>query len=193
MFLLIYVCLDIFKYFSVNELFVCKHFLFIATIYCHVSSHLVFARTSLIVVFFSKLQRRNLRIVYDAIGTLAEAVGGELNKVCYFMVIHCRTINLWPPTHISSRLFVIIYYQIFSLLFQGHFYTNYISPCFAACLSRHSHATINSEVAATFKFRQRSFSAPGMLYIYCSCMNTSFSDVLYWKNVSSCLCYYLPF
>lgn len=26
-------------------------------------------------------QRRNLRIVYDAIGTLADAVGGELNQV----------------------------------------------------------------------------------------------------------------
>ncbi|RAL39765.1 hypothetical protein DM860_003298 [Cuscuta australis] len=29
---------------------------------------------------FGKYQRRNLRIVYDAIGTLAEAVGGELNQ-----------------------------------------------------------------------------------------------------------------
>lgn len=28
------------------------------------------------------LQRRNLRILYDAIGTLADAVGGELNEVC---------------------------------------------------------------------------------------------------------------
>jgi len=26
-------------------------------------------------------QRRNLRIVYDAIGTLADAVGAELNQV----------------------------------------------------------------------------------------------------------------
>ncbi|KAG7010837.1 Transportin-1, partial [Cucurbita argyrosperma subsp. argyrosperma] len=29
---------------------------------------------------FGKYQRRNLRIVYDAIGTLADAVGGELNQ-----------------------------------------------------------------------------------------------------------------
>jgi hypothetical protein len=27
------------------------------------------------------IQRRNLRIVYDAIGTLADAVGAELNQV----------------------------------------------------------------------------------------------------------------
>jgi hypothetical protein len=30
---------------------------------------------------FIDMQRRNLRIVYDAIGTLADAVGGELNQV----------------------------------------------------------------------------------------------------------------
>jgi hypothetical protein len=30
------------------------------------------------------LQRRNLRILYDAIGTLADAVGNELNNVCIF-------------------------------------------------------------------------------------------------------------
>ncbi len=30
------------------------------------------------------LQRRNLRILYDAIGTLADAVGNELNNVCSF-------------------------------------------------------------------------------------------------------------
>ena len=29
------------------------------------------------------IQRRNLRIVYDAIGTLADAVGGELNQVTH--------------------------------------------------------------------------------------------------------------
>lgn len=30
------------------------------------------------------IQRRNLRIVYDAIGTLADAVGQELNQVILF-------------------------------------------------------------------------------------------------------------
>lgn len=30
---------------------------------------------------YNFIQRRNLRIVYDAIGTLADAVGGELNQV----------------------------------------------------------------------------------------------------------------
>ena len=29
------------------------------------------------------MQRRNQRIVYDAIGTLADAVGAELNQVTY--------------------------------------------------------------------------------------------------------------
>lgn len=31
------------------------------------------------------MQRRNLRIVYDAIGTLADAVGGELNQVMHII------------------------------------------------------------------------------------------------------------
>jgi hypothetical protein len=32
-------------------------------------------------IFILLLQRRNLRILYDAIGTLADAVGIELNNV----------------------------------------------------------------------------------------------------------------
>ncbi|KAL4355820.1 hypothetical protein AHAS_Ahas09G0024900 [Arachis hypogaea] len=35
---------------------------------------------------FGKYQRQNLRIVYDAIGTLAEAVGGELNQILYNII-----------------------------------------------------------------------------------------------------------
>jgi hypothetical protein len=30
---------------------------------------------------YGKYQRRNLRILYDALGTLADAVGAELNQV----------------------------------------------------------------------------------------------------------------
>lgn len=36
-------------------------------------------------------QRRNLRIVYDALGTLADAVGGELNQVC---IVHDCSLHL---------------------------------------------------------------------------------------------------
>lgn len=34
-------------------------------------------------IFVYTVQRKNLRIVYDAVGTLADAVGAELNKVIY--------------------------------------------------------------------------------------------------------------
>ncbi|WVZ02748.1 hypothetical protein V8G54_023554 [Vigna mungo] len=47
----------------------------------HISHHYVYGLTLLTVVYCSELQRRNLRIVYDAIGTLAEAVRGELNQI----------------------------------------------------------------------------------------------------------------
>ncbi|KAJ7978654.1 transportin 1 [Quillaja saponaria] len=40
-----------------------------------------------LVCAFGRYQRRNLRIVYDAIGTLAEAVGGELNQPIYLDIL----------------------------------------------------------------------------------------------------------
>ena len=155
----------------------------IVTILCYISYHYVYAQTSLIVVFCSKLQRRNLRIVYDAIGTLAEAVGGELNQVCYFLlVIHCMVeqtsfflkLNFSFFPKLLSWFIVII----LSVVSKDISWPT-VSLCFAACLSWHSHATINWEMAATFKFRQRSFSTPGMLYIYITCMHICFSNILH--------------
>ncbi|RVX15912.1 Transportin-1 [Vitis vinifera] len=37
---------------------------------------------------FGRYQKRNLRILYDAIGTLADAVGGELNQVSLLIFEH---------------------------------------------------------------------------------------------------------
>jgi hypothetical protein len=52
-----------------------------------------------LVLYVASEQRRNLRILYDALGTLADAVGAELNQVltssqilhCFFC-ISCKTI-----------------------------------------------------------------------------------------------------
>lgn len=46
-------------------------------------------------------QRRNLRIVYDAIGTLADAVGGELNQVLFFKYVISKSLIL-PFTRACS-------------------------------------------------------------------------------------------
>ncbi|XP_047310116.1 transportin-1-like [Impatiens glandulifera] len=54
--------------------------------------HLMFA--------FGKYQRRNLRIVYDAIGTLADAVGVELNQPSYLNIMMPPLLAKWQ--HLSN-------------------------------------------------------------------------------------------
>eukprot|EP00898_Chlorokybus_atmophyticus_P008623 jgi/Chlat1/8762/Chrsp90S08112 len=49
--------------------------------------HLMFA--------YGKYQRKNLRILYDAIGTLADAVGGELNEPKYISILMPPLIDKW--------------------------------------------------------------------------------------------------
>ena len=49
---------------------------------------------------YNHLQRRNLRIVYDAIGTLADAVGGKLNQVYQYAT--AKDNNTVPHTFVSS-------------------------------------------------------------------------------------------
>ncbi|KAF9600199.1 hypothetical protein IFM89_005023 [Coptis chinensis] len=44
---------------------------------------------------FGRYQKRNLRIVYDAIGTLADAVGGELNQPRYLDILMPPLISKW--------------------------------------------------------------------------------------------------
>jgi hypothetical protein len=43
-----------------------------------------------LVLYVASEQRRNLRILYDALGTLADAVGAELNQVLTSsQILHC--------------------------------------------------------------------------------------------------------
>ena len=44
---------------------------------------------------FRKYQNRNLMILYDAVGTLAESVGGELNRPDYVNAIMEPLIHKW--------------------------------------------------------------------------------------------------
>ncbi|PPD89628.1 hypothetical protein GOBAR_DD13442 [Gossypium barbadense] len=53
---------------------------------------------------FAKYQvRRNLRIVYDAIGTLADAVGGELNQPVYLEILMPPLIAKWHQVPNSDK------------------------------------------------------------------------------------------
>ncbi|KAJ6368864.1 hypothetical protein OIU78_001272 [Salix suchowensis] len=50
-----------------------------------------------------KYQRRNLRIVYDAIGTLADAVGAELNQPAYLEILMPPLIAKWQQLSNSDK------------------------------------------------------------------------------------------
>ncbi|KAF8377772.1 hypothetical protein HHK36_031157 [Tetracentron sinense] len=52
---------------------------------------------------FGKYQKRNLRIVYDAIGTLADAVGGELNQPRYLDILMPPLIAKWQQLLNSDK------------------------------------------------------------------------------------------
>ncbi|KAI8570892.1 hypothetical protein RHMOL_Rhmol01G0074200 [Rhododendron molle] len=52
---------------------------------------------------FGKYQRRNLRIVYDAIGTLADAVGRELNQPTYLDILMPPLIAKWQQLPNSDK------------------------------------------------------------------------------------------
>ena len=57
------------------------HFLFLNIGHLILSIFIPTLWFSFLNIRYHSFQRRNLRIVYDAIGTLADAVGGELNQV----------------------------------------------------------------------------------------------------------------
>ncbi|KAG1363579.1 putative Transportin-1 [Cocos nucifera] len=52
---------------------------------------------------YRKYQRRNLRIVYDAIGTLADAVGGELNQLKFLDILMPPLISKWQQLSNSDK------------------------------------------------------------------------------------------
>ncbi|RLM87679.1 hypothetical protein C2845_PM04G11430 [Panicum miliaceum] len=52
---------------------------------------------------YGKYQRRNLRILYDALGTLADAVGAELNKAKYLDIFMPPLITKWQQLQNSDK------------------------------------------------------------------------------------------
>ncbi|CAG7877358.1 unnamed protein product, partial [Brassica rapa] len=52
---------------------------------------------------FGKYQRRNLRIVYDAIGTLADSVREELNKSAYLEILMPALVAKWQQLSNSDK------------------------------------------------------------------------------------------
>ncbi|XP_073027371.1 transportin-1-like isoform X2 [Primulina eburnea] len=84
---------------------------------------------------FGKYQRRNLRIVYDAIGTLADAVGGELNQPQYLEILMPPLIAKWQQLSNSDKdLFPLL--ECFTSIAQalGAGFSHFAQPVFQRCI-----------------------------------------------------------
>ncbi|KAJ8572148.1 hypothetical protein K7X08_008659 [Anisodus acutangulus] len=85
---------------------------------------------------FGKYQRRNLRIVYDAIGTLADAVGGELNQPKYLEILMPPLIGKWQLLPNSDKdLFPLL--ECFTSIAQalGTGFAQFAQPVFQRCIT----------------------------------------------------------
>ncbi|XP_020550313.1 transportin-1-like isoform X1 [Sesamum indicum] len=85
---------------------------------------------------FGKYQRRNLRIVYDAIGTLADAVGGELNQPKYLEILMPPLIAKWQQLSNSDKdLFPLL--ECFTSIAQalGTGFSQFAQPVFQRCIN----------------------------------------------------------
>nr|XP_034927510.1 transportin-1-like isoform X1 [Populus alba] len=85
---------------------------------------------------FGKYQRRNLRIVYDAIGTLADAVGAELNKPAYLEILMPPLIAKWQQLSNSDKdLFPLL--ECFTSIAQalGTGFSQFAEPVFQRCIA----------------------------------------------------------
>ncbi|OVA15964.1 HEAT [Macleaya cordata] len=85
---------------------------------------------------FGKYQKRNLRIVYDAIGTLADAVGGELNQPQYLDILMPPLIAKWQQLPNSDKdLFPLL--ECFTSIAQalGPGFYQFAEPVFQRCIN----------------------------------------------------------
>ncbi|GFP97743.1 transportin-1 [Phtheirospermum japonicum] len=85
---------------------------------------------------FGKYQRRNLRIVYDAIGTLADAVGGELNQPKYLEILMPPLIAKWQQlSDFDKDLFPLL--ECFTSITQalGTGFSQFAQPAFQRCIN----------------------------------------------------------
>jgi transportin-1 len=85
---------------------------------------------------FGTYQRRNLRILYDAIGTLADAVGSELNNPKYLEILMPPLISKWQQVSDNDKdLFPLL--ECFTSIAQalGPGFTQYAEPVFVRCIN----------------------------------------------------------
>jgi hypothetical protein len=81
-------------------------------------------------------QRRNLRILYDALGTLADAVGAELNQAKYLDIFMPPLITKWQQLANSDKdLFPLL--ECFTSIAQalGPGFSQFAEPVFQRCIN----------------------------------------------------------
>ncbi|CAN8270848.1 unnamed protein product [Cochlearia groenlandica] len=84
---------------------------------------------------FGKYQRRNLRIVYDAIGTLADSVREELNRPDYLGILMPPLVSKWQQLSNSDKdLFPLL--ECFTSISQalGIGFAPFAQPVFQRCM-----------------------------------------------------------
>ncbi|KAL8153745.1 hypothetical protein V2J09_011505 [Rumex salicifolius] len=82
-----------------------------------------------------KYQRKNLRLVYDAIGSLADAVGAELNKPAYLEILMPPLIAKWQQLSDSDKdIFPLL--ECFTSIAQalGPGFAQFAEPVFQRCM-----------------------------------------------------------
>jgi transportin-1 len=85
---------------------------------------------------YGKYQRRNLRILYDALGTLADAVGAELNQAKYLDIFMPPLITKWQQLQNSDKdLFPLL--ECFTSIAQalGPGFAQFAEPVFQRCIN----------------------------------------------------------
>ncbi|KAK9676388.1 hypothetical protein RND81_11G073800 [Saponaria officinalis] len=84
---------------------------------------------------FGKYQKKNLRILYDAIGTLADAVGGELNQPRYLEILMPPLISKWQLlSNFDKDIFPLL--ECFTSIAQalGPGFSQFAEPVFQRCI-----------------------------------------------------------
>ncbi|XP_047309136.1 transportin-1-like [Impatiens glandulifera] len=85
---------------------------------------------------FGKYQRRNLRILYDAIGTLADAVGGELDNPVYLNILMPPLLAKWQQLSDSDKdLFPLLECLTFIAQALGGGFSQFAEPVFQRCIN----------------------------------------------------------
>jgi hypothetical protein len=84
---------------------------------------------------YGKYQAKNLLILYDAIGTLAETLGSHLNKPEYVNILLPPLVGRWNELHDDDvRLFPLLECMMYVVTALGEGFLQYAPPVYARCL-----------------------------------------------------------